>query len=337
MLDKDLKADATADTVSQTQDSMASAYQEQVTIRSEPQSPEHAIANNVKTPLSESFLPGETFITTPDNDEGRASDNEVFETPKDASAIQSVYTETEDDFESAEEYDPLEESTKATDGVIKNRKRSKISQRSSIDATADIRSSLSSTFERLHESDDMHSGESDTSATTSVSSPTECYKPESDKENSDDSPVNEIDPRSRKVTSLPPLPTEALRVSLEGIALPSESRKMRMDDHKKVKGFAKHFSFPMNPFAKSPEQPVSDDTPPKRPSELYQKRLKKMSSDKQRARDSITSIVSLREMLALKGRTSEEQHSVVIGELEKLKHEIDVEQNDETNWGMSTL
>ncbi|KAG2178233.1 hypothetical protein INT43_003486 [Umbelopsis isabellina] len=320
MLDNDSKADTTADTASQTQETMALAYQEQVTIRSEPQSPEHAIAKNEKTPLSESFLP-ETVITTPD--EGGTSENENFETPKDASAIQSVYTETEDDFESAEEYEPSEESAKATDGVVKNRKRSNISQRSSTDATVDIRSSLSSTFERLHETDELNSGESDTSATTSVSSPTESYKPESDKENSDDSPVNEIDPRSRKVTSLPPQPTEALRVSMEGIALPSKSRKMRLDDHKKVKGFAKHFSFPMNPFAKSPEQPVSDDTPPKRPSELYQKRMKKMSSDKQRARESITSIVSLRDMLALKGRTSEEQHSIVFGELEKLKHEID--------------
>jgi hypothetical protein len=42
-------------------------------------------------------------------------------------------------------------------------------------------------------------------------------------------------------------------------------------------------------------------------------------------------------MLALKGRTSEEQNSAVIGELQKLKHEIDIEQKDETNWGMTNM
>jgi hypothetical protein len=337
MCDSDPVAESTTDTASQQQIVIPSDDHEQVLSPSRSQSSENSIEKNGDMPSSESPQFGQTNTTSSDSAEEKISDNEDFETPKDESAVQSTYSETEEDFESAEEESIANSSANTDDAVVKREQSNNISERSSIDATGDIRSSLSSTYERLHESDEGNSGESDTSVTTSVSSPTESYRPESDKENSVESLVNEMDPRSRKVTSLPPQPTEALRVSLEGISLPSESRKQRLDESRKPQGFAKHFSFPMNPFAKSPEPPESDNTPPKRPSELYQRRLKKMSTDKQRARESISSIVSLREMLALKGRTSEEQNSAVIGELQKLKHEIDIEQKDETNWGMTNM
>ncbi|KAI8580220.1 hypothetical protein K450DRAFT_174028 [Umbelopsis ramanniana AG] len=38
-------------------------------------------------------------------------------------------------------------------------------------------------------------------------------------------------------------------------------------------------------------------------------------------------------MLAQTGKSSEEQHTIVIQELDKLKHEIEVEKDDEPNWG----
>jgi hypothetical protein len=270
-----------------------------------------------------------------------------------AAVAQSVASETDEDFESAEEDtsddddnkptqpgDSLEKDTNSPDELPDT----SMSTRCSAEVIGDGRSSLSSVCERLNESDDTISGESETSASSSISSPTEPYKPEHDKkvggngvvdhEGLDSGDSQDTDDRARKTASLPPLP--ASRFSVEGLSLPSESRMERLNEDsskKSSKGFSKHFSFPANPFSRYASPFSSGSTSPQRPSQVYRARVSRLSSDKQRARESITSIVSLKEMLAQTGKTTEEQQHMVLEELEKLKHEIDVEQDDEPNWG----
>jgi hypothetical protein len=214
------------------------------------------------------------------------------------------------------------------------------SLRSSTDIVGDVRSSVSSICEPLNESDDGLSAESNTSISSSISSPTEPYKTGSNTDmeyGNDDSMVEEdltVNNRARKTASVPVFRIESSRMSLEGISLPSDYRKQRLkEDDKRYKGFTKRFSFPINPFARSASPATPETISPQRPSEQLQHRFSQLSKDKKKARESITSIVSLRDMLAQTGKSSEEQHTIVIQELDKLKHEIEVEKDDEPNWG----
>lgn len=270
-----------------------------------------------------------------------------------AEVAQNVVSETDEDFESAEEDSSDDDDNKPTQPGHSLEKDTNspdelpdtsMSTRCSADEIGDGGSSLSSVCERLNESDDTISGESEMSTSSSISSPTEPYKPEHDKkvggngvvdhEGLDSSDSQDTDDRARKTASFPPLP--ASRFSVEGLSLPSESRMERLNEDsskKSSKGFSKHFSFPANPFSRYASPFSSGSTSPQRPSQVYRARVSRLSSDKQRARESITSIVSLKEMLAQTGKTTEEQQLMVLEELEKLKHEIDVEQDDEPNWG----
>ncbi|KAH8552198.1 hypothetical protein BGW37DRAFT_301982 [Umbelopsis sp. PMI_123] len=213
-------------------------------------------------------------------------------------------------------------------------------ERSSTEATGDVLSSVSSMCEPLNESEYGISDESETSVSSSMSSPTEPYKTLSNKDldfDNDDNMLGEnwnADTRARKTASLPPFQMVPSRVSLEGMSLPSECRKQRLkEDSRKLKNFSKHFSFPINPFSRT-ASPVSPGTVSPHPlSRTLHERFNQLSFDKKKARESITSIVSLKEKLAQTGKSSEEQQNIVREELDKLKHEIDVEQDDEPNWG----
>lgn len=225
-------------------------------------------------------------------------------------------------------------------GMSRGKTVTDTSIRSSTDIAGDFRSSVSSICEPLNESDDGLSAESNTSISSSISSPTEPYKTGSNTDmeyGNDDSTVEDdlsTDDRARKTASVPVFRVESSRISVEGISLPSDCRKQRLQDEgKKSKGFAKRFSFPINPFARSASPATPETVSPQRPSELLQHRFSQLSKDKKKARESITSIVSLRDMLAQTGKTSEEQHTIVIQELDKLKHEIEVEKDEEPNWG----
>lgn len=266
---------------------------------------------------------------------------------------QRANTDTEEEFESAEDnsdddvsYNQPMQQRIYTAATMPDKQVSITTfTRCSVDAIGDGQSSLSSLREQLNESDDTSSGESDTSISSSVSPTTEPYKPEIEKD--DDSQVriensnlfeetqdSSADDRGRRTVSLTPLPKEGSRLSIERISLPSEQRMQRLNEgNKKSSGFAKHFSFPINPFSRSSSTVSSRSTSPQRPSQIFKARVSRLSSDKQKARESITSIVSLKEMLAQNGKNSEEQQHMVMEELEKLKHEIDVEQNEEPNWG----
>lgn len=212
--------------------------------------------------------------------------------------------------------------------------------RSSTDVAGDFRSSVSSICEPLNESDDGISAESNTSISSSISSPTDPYKTESNLDmeyDNNDSAVEDnlsTDDRARKTASVPVFRVGSSRISVEGISLPSDCRKQRLQDEgKRSKGFAKRFSFPINPFSRSASPATPETISPQRPSEVLQHRFSQLSKDKKKARESITSIVSLRDMLAQTGKSSEEQHTIVIQELDKLKHEIEVEKDEEPNWG----
>ncbi|KAI9281228.1 rab-GTPase-TBC domain-containing protein [Umbelopsis sp. AD052] len=252
-------------------------------------------------------------------------DDQSSDTNPDSVSIHSqnsVASDSDSDFESAVE-----------DGREKT--RTSTSVRSSTDIVGDTRSSLSSLCEPLNESDDGLSAETNTSI--SCSSPTEPYKMGSNMEyGNDDDRVEDdlsLNDRARKTASVPVFRMESPRVSLEGISLPSDTRKQRLQEEgKKSRGFAKRFSFPINPFARSASPATPETIPPQRPSEVLQHRFSQLSKDKKKARESITSIVSLRDMLAQTGKSSEEQHTIVIQELDKLKHEIEVEKDEEPNW-----